>query len=261
MYKSLIIISIFMTNLLFSKIIEIEEVEDILSYSNNKSLVVIDVDTSIMELLQDLGSQKWLANEIQKNNGNYLNNLFSLWHKILLCSNVKSLEKKTPDVIHQLQKNNTPIIGLSSKSIEIGYRTHKQLKSLDIDFSIKPLSSSDIEINTTHAAKCLNNIIFCGFRNDEVKTFFSYLELADYSPEKIIFVGNDDNKFISMEKMAKKRKIPFLGLAYHKLDEISASFNPEVAKEQLKYLGKILPDKEAKKLVKIPLNDLTDNVE
>jgi len=257
MFKSLIIISIFMTNLLFSKIIEIEEIEDILIYSNKESLIVIDVDSSIMELRQDLGSQKWLENEIQKNKKVELNNLFSLWHKILLCSKAKSLEKKTPDIIHQLQKNNIQIIGLSRKNIEIGYQTHKQLKSLDIDFSIKPLFSSDIEIHTKYAAKCLDNIIFCGFKNDEVNTFFSFLDQICYYPKKIVFIGNDDQKLLSMKKRAKKQKIPFIGLAYHKIDEISADFDPEITKEQLKYFGKILPDKEAKKLRKLPLNELT----
>lgn len=243
----------------YGDIIESRDIRDLVKYSDNDTLVILDLNNVLMVTAQSLGSDQWAGYEINRlmekkqcSKAEVLETFVPTWHKILIASQVKPVENTTVGVIRRLQKSGVPLLGLTRRYIEMAYPTHQQLRSIDIDLARSTVHPHDIEIPGGHAAKFIEGIVFVGLKNEKGPTLLHFLDLIGYTPQKVLYIDDSMKNITSVAAAIESRGIPFTGIRYGYLDDQAHQFDPAIANKQWEHFNKVLPDHEAIKLLVCP---------
>ena len=240
-------------NFLFSQVLEIKDIDNLTDFVSKDTLVIFDLDNTLIETSQSLGSDQWFdysLQEIKKNNSNFkkaFEKMLLDYFAILHVTRMNLVEKNIPSIINKLQKNNY-VMGLTGRSLELSFCTKMQLQKHDIDFSKKSVSHKNLYfvINEEKDALFKHGILFCG-GCDKGICLFSVFSKINYKPKKIVFIDDKEQNLLAVKKYCEKEKIPFLGLRYNKLDKKVGDFKKEITDLQLDDLKKIISDSDAEK--------------
>ncbi|MFA6119038.1 MAG: DUF2608 domain-containing protein [Parachlamydiales bacterium] len=189
MKKCFFLFFILLISKTFSEIIEIKNISEISEYLLKADLVVFDLDNTIMENSQQLGSDQWFDYQINLNQKNGLNYQAALsktllqWYEIQAITKVNLVEKEVKRIIDLLQNKKIHLMGLTARNYDLAFSTIKQLDSLNIDFQKTSLSKKNI-INDEIYYR--NGILFAnGINKGQVlKNFFSKIK---FDPRSIVF--------------------------------------------------------------------------
>jgi hypothetical protein len=236
-----------------SNIIDINNIRDILPYINAQTLVVCDLDLTLIRLTQSLGCDRWFdryiveQNKIHNDIKKAVEITLDLYTKIQKLSKVRTVEESTTDIIRELHYKVDSMLALTARDNYLQDVTIQQLDSIGISFNhgkhtdiSEPLSQSD----TSYAHQ---GIIFCAGKNkgDCLEEYLSK-HLA-YTPKHILFIDDKIKHINAVKDMCDRLGIDFLGLHYthtHTEPEIDWS----IAKKQLEVFlenGDLISDEEA----------------
>lgn len=238
---------------LFCEVIETKHMEQILPYIDNETLVAFDIDNTLIIPKQMLGSDKWFSNTLNK----YLSEgclisealakILPVYMEIQNRTDVAVIEESVPYLIHNLQKQGVKIIGVTSRSSELAYKTYEQLASVDIHLD-KNSIESDLKLSTHFPLNYIKGILFTSQKH-KGECLFKLANELNHPIKKIVFV---DDKLIYLEQLEEicaYNRIPYVGFRYGGADEFVNSFNDEIALVQLKYFEHILSNDDADLLI------------
>jgi len=218
---------------------ESDNLSDIHNHTDKNTLVVFDIDDTIMTPKIWPGSSVWLEYEIgrmQKIGFKFEDALYlilPLYFSVhQFTEDMMTPLDNSPHLIKTLQKNNIKAMALTNRSMPMYEITLRELGFIGIDFTINSLYDQDLPLSITHKAKFSNGIIFCG-NNDKGELLFQFLEKIDFVPKKIIFIDDKLKNVTSVQKAVEKRGIEFVGIRFTQIDEIRKTFDPNEAKNQL----------------------------
>lgn len=258
MWRSFLFIALFFSSFFFdlqAKIIEVSKLEEVLPYVDHETLVVLDLDDTLIVPKQMLGGDCWFRSEMKRLQDNgfsmeeslakMLPDYFSLQHHL----EVLPVEVTTAQVVHQFQQKAHKVIGLTTRSSELAFRTMQQLRSIDIDLSLKSLSDTEHNLNTHFPHDYIQGILFTQ-GNHKGEVLQRLCQHINYQPKKVIFI-NDKHKYVmQLEETFSALKIPYLGFRYAACDQDIHRYDPKVAKVQHHYFGSILSNEDAAYLLK-----------
>ncbi|MBJ7449602.1 MAG: DUF2608 domain-containing protein [Parachlamydiales bacterium] len=247
-----------------AEIRECNDVAEVLTLADSETLVIFDIDNTLIEPTQVLGSDQWFNYMLQnrQNNGqayeSALKEIIPLWMQIQQVTEVKTCETSTTFVVEELQRKGIHTIGLTSRSIPMAYRTIDQLKSVGIEFTKTaphvhdfwvPLDQLQVFKAYNEPAYYLKGILFSGC-NDKGELLLQFFKLTGYLPSKVIFLDDKQNHLVAVEKKLRLKEFTnFTGLRYNVCDEQVKNFDCSIADIQLNYLKKILSDEHARALL------------
>ena len=242
--RTLFFLIAFLPSIALGEIYDSNTFETIFSHASPKTLVVLDINNTLMHTAQELGSDRWAKYVIEKkmreenlSKEEVMSSFVTEWEKILLTSEVLPVEPLIPQWIYTLQKNNIPMIGLTARNVEMAYCTVNQLRSIDIDLSQTSPHPVTLEIVGGYASKHVQGIIFVGLSNDKGETLRRFLNQINCKPEKI-FVVDDKKKNIESVQKAFEGICEVDGLHYHYFEKNAKPFNPEITDVQFKHYQK-----------------------
>jgi len=232
-----------------SNIIETTSITSLLDHiDHHETLVIFDIDNTILELPDGKGSPQWVMALIKHGQSLGLdytqayNIIKPVIHDIFMTTVVKPVEPETALIIAQLQQQNIHVIGLTARSTPTVNDTIKHLDSIAISLKSTGLSlKSPLEIAHLpfpNEIQYQEGILFCGF-NPKGSMLQTLLKSTAYTPEKIIFVDDQIKDLASVEKTAAEMKIPFIGFHYTHLAEKVHNF---VLDEETKHMIFQSPD-------------------
>ncbi len=231
------------------KILDTDKMEELMSHVDKDTLVVFDIDNTILSPAQELGTDQWfyyywnkhIEAGIEKNEA--LAKVLSLWSRIQLNTEVEAIEKQTPSIIRELQNNDVKVIGLTTRHITLAYCTLGQLNALNINMKNNPLLTTNLSLDTDYPSNYIEGVLFSGgsHKGEALKTLFKRL---GFEPKKIIFI-NDKEKYLH-EVAAIVDEVDYIGIRYGAVDDKVESFNAEIADVQLHYFNKILSNEDAR---------------
>ena len=249
--KIFIFLMLIFTNL-FGKVIEIKNIKEVKKEIKKYSLVIFDLDNTIMEPVQHLGSDQWFFHRIKHHEKNGLDFKESLertlheWYEIQAITKVKLVEKDIKNLIENLQKDNIAIMGLTTRDVDFSLAALKQLKSLDISLDKSSLHKQNIFFENGILYK--NGILFANGMN-KGHVLDQFFKKIDFLPKSVVFIDDKLKHLTEVENFCKKVDVKFLGFRYGYLDEKVKNFDKNIADIQHKKL-KILSNKEAKRKLK-----------
>jgi len=238
-----------------SEIIEIDHFEEIYPQIHTDTLIVLDIDNTLIEPCQTLGSDQWFYSQLHHyvlmgfDTTNALEKALSEWMSIQNVTKVKPVEENIPKIIRDLQSRNYRVIALTTRGLELSTRTIEQLKSVGIDLSITAPTKEDLFFMNGRGVLFRNGVLFTAATN-KATALFKLLHETKVDPKSIIYVNDKRSHFYPVEEFANHHQIPFIGLRYGFLDEKIRSLDRTLTDVQLKHFGKILSDDEAKEIMK-----------
>lgn len=233
---------------------EVMEYQSFAEHAQPKTLLITDIDNTLIAPAQELGSDPWFRKRLThyKNNGygeqEALEKALVEWEGVQNITTVQLVEKTIPQILHSLQEKKFIIIGLTTRSLNLANRTIQQLQSVDIDLNLTAPSRDDIFLTTPHPILFRKGILFTSGSHKGV-SLRKLLETLNYFPEKIVFINDKGSHLKPLEEECEKLGIEFIGLRYGYHDEKVKNFRPEIADVQFEKFSNILSDQEAENII------------
>ncbi len=148
---------------------------------------------------------------------------------------VEPVEKEIVDIIAKFQKDKIVVIGLTARSMPLEETTIRQLKSINIDFSVNCLAGNNEIIfkNLEHPCKYSNGILFVS-ENDKGKALTTYLDFLKHTPKKVIFADDKHKHAQRVDAACQAKNIESICIRYGFMDEEVKNYKlPEETKVKL----------------------------
>lgn len=246
---------IFVCSVLQAKIVDVFHVNELQSYvKDNDCLVIFDIDNTLMEPVQTIGSDQWFDKRIQKlcDQGCNIDQAFCKtydeWHKIQTVCDVKLVEKDTKQIFDGI-KEKFNAIALTTRGFQSSYNTITQLESLGIVFENKPYISEEVFFQNGKQNSIFSGVLFFKgilFTNNSHRgeALFKLLDMFGKKPKVIIFINDKRAHLEQVEETANKREVSFIGLRYGFTDEKVKNFDANLANISSINFGSFIKDKE-----------------
>lgn len=248
-------------------IIETHNIAKMLSHVNKNTLVLLDIDNTIIELTQTLGTPQWFSIYYQQKikegmtHEQAMKETVHIYVKVNHLSNAKPVDTKTAKIIKNLQKKGITILGLTSRDDSLFETTIKHLSFAEVDFNTGKFKNFATKLTSGDRSKVQNGIIFTGGQN-KGDCLIDFLSKVQWYPKKVLFVDDQLKNIKEVHQGLKKVNIPFKGIRYSFLDEKLKNINHHIPAIQLECLAKsnkLLSDEEALLILKkLPTATLAD---
>lgn len=234
---------------------EIKKMHQALENVGTQTLVVFDIDNTILQAAQTLGSVQWhdaRMAELQKiglskEESNEI--ATKEWIQIAMVSKSELVEEETSFYIQDLQRDGIDTVALTARSLPIKEKTLQTLPEFGIHFEDSwGIFTKLLGVPGSGYEK---GIIFVG-NNSKGGVLKSFLTQNHVSPKAVRFIDDKRKYLESVGEEMDKAGIPFIGYRYGGADERVKNYNPKIAQVQYDTFfksGILLSDDKAKKLI------------
>lgn len=220
------------------KIVESNKIVDLLDYVDEETLVLLDIDNTLIESMQHVGSVAWFSYMLDKleNTGldtkEAINRIYPVWLELQYAVQVRTVEKDTASVVKQLHNQGIKTMGLTARGFDLGKRTVEQLNSVEIFIENNTIYHKKVELDTLSGF--VDGILFMNPEGDKGERLFQFLDKINFSLKKVVFV--DDSPFFidGVKSFFVEKKIPFIGIRYGGADARLKTFSPAHADDELR---------------------------
>lgn len=226
-----------------SQIIEIQNFEEIISHINQDSIVLLDIDDTLLIPKQMLGSDEWFTAQLKRNRETMsveevLDRTVAQWELIRHITEMDIVEPGTKEIVELLQQSGCPVMGLTTQGFTLSRKTVRHLQDQKIFLEKAAPSSSDVYFTQKRKGSDYqegvlyrHGILFTS-GTDKGDAFFTLCERLGYIPKSIVFINDKATHLKEIEAAATQRGIPFIGLRYGYSDEKKSLFQSEIADHQ-----------------------------
>lgn len=242
---------------------ETSQFEEILTHVDENTLVLLDIDDTILIAPQMLGTDAWLNHQIRERTKDgvdpaeaFTKSLLE-WQAIRYITEMELVEPDTGDIIRQLQAKGGHVIGITMQGVALADRTSHHLHIHHIDLSKNAISEEP------HCFKLgrrnlfyLDGILYTQ-GTSKANGLFTLCDKMGYVPKRIVLIDDRESHVQDVEQAAEKRGIEFIGLRYAFSDARKNAFCPHVAHVQYKHstFHRLLTDEEARKIIEKELQE------
>ncbi len=268
MFKKIFSVPIFLLFALFTsttasaKFLETNRFSDILPEIDQETLVLVDIDETILTMPGSLGTTAcWdhfieVLSRLNFDKKNWFPALTPTIYKITRTLPAVAVEPDAASVIRSLQERGITVWSLTGRDKEAPWDRHSstltrnQLNSLGVDFEKSALPAG-VLFNTAVPPK--NYAYGIIFTNQTLKgpVLVEFLTAIQYRPKKIVMIDDLHEQLVSLHEELDKAGIPVVCVHYKRLKEREENLDPMIVNIQLQELmksNKIISDEEAKQM-------------
>jgi hypothetical protein len=237
-----------------AEIIEVNSFDEITKYVADDTLVILDIDDTLLIPVQTLGTDVWFCDRHARHKATLppeeaLDRALAEWEGIRHLTEVKLVEPSTNEVVAELQKTNV-VMGLTTQGLALATRTEQQLKKLGIDLRRSAPSQEDYYFINQHGVLYRAGILFTS-GTPKGPALMKLLNQMDYHPKRVVFINDKKTHLADVEKSMDEAGIEFIGLRYGFSDDRVKNYNYLIAEIQWteSSFDHILSDEEAAKQI------------
>ncbi len=238
----------------YGEIVEINQMDQVYNYLKPNTLVIFDIDNTIIEPVQTLGSDQWFGHRISHWSDQGLEpdeaveKALSEWMAVQNITKVKLVEPETARIIKHLQDRGFTVMGLTTRGLGMSTRTNEQLKSVGVHLETTAPTKDDVFFMNERGVLMRGGTLFTA-NTHKGEALFKFLDKINVEPKMILFINDKRSHIVPMKETASKRGVPFIGLRYNYLDEKVKNLNAELTDIQFEHFGRILSDEEAAEIL------------
>lgn len=238
-----------------AEIFEADHMDQVYNYIKPNTLVIFDIDNTLIEPVQSVGSDQWFRHRIAYwidhgyDTEAALEKALANWMAVQNITKVTLCEPNIAKIINHLQDRGFTVMGLTTRGLGMSTRTNQQLETVGINLSATAPTRDDVFFMNKRGVLFRGGTLFTA-NTHKGKALFKLLDQLDYTPKMILFVNDKRSHIVPVEESAAKRNIPFIGIRYGRTDEKVRQFDTELADFQFEHFGHILSDDEADQLLK-----------
>ena len=217
------------TNYSWTSIQTISKLREVLNYLNpgKRSLVIFDIDNTLLTTKTDLGSDHWLCDHLKR--GYSFPELSELYFHINNRMDLVPTEPDLIETIQEIEQNCDHVICLTARSGNIIDQTLLQLKRNNLNFHVPEINYDDLVLpDQSHYH---DGVLFCcNHSKGDILNLF--LTATHYQPEQIILI---DDKLYNLDAVLKTvpASINFTGLHYTGINYKINQFDPQQTQGEL----------------------------
>lgn len=231
-----------------ANIYEIKSLNDILKYCIKDSLVIFDIDNTLIKPANEaaLGSDQWFSALLAYSLKLITEPMeakqlaITIRNAVYRIIQMEKVEPVIAKIIKKLRQNNIPYIALTARGPSIITTTQKQLQDLDIGFTQHALREDCLDVPDFKFEK---GIIYCGGKDKGLALTY-YFNKFKFVANNIIMVDDSIKNLISVSNVLLNQEISFNGLRYNFLDSYIAQFDMKKAVLQLSKVKHLMSDDE-----------------
>lgn len=240
---------------LHSAIIEVEHFQEVPLHVKKETLVIFDIDDTLLIPVQMLGCDEWYLHRLKQGQRAGLSahaafeKALNEWEAIRFLTKMEIVEPESDKIVHSLQDQNYCVMGLTTQGLALATKTVQQLKENRFDLSLTAPSKEDHYFSIGgHGVLYRRGILFTS-GTSKGESLFALLDKLEIKPERIVFLNDKASHIKDIEQVAEKRGVEFLGLRYAYSDSRKKAFSPEIADFEWDHslVSHLLSDEEAKK--------------
>lgn len=254
MKRFLLVLLLLFTIQIHCEIFEIQHFQEIYSFLTPDTLIILDIDDTLLNTKQMLGSDEWFKLRICQHQKNGLTShesfekTISEWEAIRHLTQMELVEPGIDKIIQDLQNEGFLVMCLTTQGLALATCTWRQLLEAQIDLTHTPPCRDDCYFKVDgHGNLYRAGILFTSGCH-KGHSLFGLLDIIGYTPQRILFVNDKKSHLIPVEEIARDRGIDFIGLRYGFSDARKAAFCEEIANYQFMYstFSRLITDEEAK---------------
>lgn len=237
-------------------IVETNTFSDVKKYLEDDVLIILDIDNTLIEPTQGLGSDQWAWSRVKALSAKGVPEpeafaqTMEEWREIHARTGVRSLESMTPEIIQDLQAKGYPMMALTTRAPEDAAITSRELHEVGIDLARTSVLDHSLELSLKRKAQFKEGILFISLDNKKGVALKEFLNKIGYHPKKLIFVDDKLSHIKDVEAACDSLDINYVGIRYAAADEHVKAFDPQIAELQRFFLHHILSDEDAALLKK-----------
>ncbi len=234
-----------------AKVFESKKMEDALSHVTPDTLLILDVDNTLIESAQMLGGDRWYYYSVDKfkkaglSEKEATDKAMKTWFDLQKVTKVTAVEPKTPELVTVLQDKGVKVMLLTARSIEEAPTLYDQLSSVGIDIAKSPPSTKQYFFASSRYYKGML-LVNVNNKGDVLKLF---LAKAKVKPAKAVFIDDKKKNVESVDQALASMGIECDCIRYGFLDEKVKKFDPAIADVEYEFFGKILDDASARAIL------------
>ncbi|MEY3183111.1 MAG: hypothetical protein RLZ35_1096 [Pseudomonadota bacterium] len=238
-------------------ILEIQHIEDILHHVDKDTLLVFDLDNTLIEPHQTLGSDQWFNHHVTQTKQQFgtdkslgLSKAVNDYNAVQHRSEVRLVDPKVNTLFKQLRDKDIKILGLTSRGASLREPTVRQLASVGLSFE-SPWNDHDYYYplqSAKHGGNAHAGIVLTAGAH-KGDCLLEYLDHLEYTPTRVVFVDDRAEHLERVKASLVARGIHFIGFRYTYLDHKVKHFDPNIAAIQFEYLHKIISDEDARAIL------------
>ena len=245
-----------------AEIIETNEIDKVLEYANQDSLVFFNITGTLYQPSNALSDNQWRiyfskrVKELVADPQAAQALVDQTKNLIVQKIPKKTVEEKVPHLIADLQARKIVVLGLTQKQASTSYAdnfafiTQNHLVKLGISLE-KSLSYLKRDQKSGEESYTFAYGILFANKNPEGAVLAEFLKTVDPKPSAVIAVDNSRSSLENIQQALEAAGMKFIGLRYGRADAATAHFDATLGTiEFLTFVkeGKILSDAEAAEL-------------
>jgi FMN phosphatase YigB (HAD superfamily) len=228
--------------------VETKRLSDITNYLEDKILVIVDIDNTLIEPSQQLGSDQWAFSRVVELKKSGLSDQVAFsqalaeWRFIHSFTRVQTPEITTAALIHDLQARGYALMGLTTRFPEDAPMTQRELRDVNIDLSRSSVTKDAVDIPLKPPVQFAGGILFVTLLNKKGEALKAFLSEIDFHPKKILFIDDKLSHVKDVEEACLSMGIDYIGIRYGGSDARVAAYDHQMAEIQRLFLYHFLSD-------------------
>ncbi|HJM68665.1 MAG TPA: DUF2608 domain-containing protein [Candidatus Babeliales bacterium] len=221
-----------------SQIIETNNLEDILGHVTKNSVVLFDLDNTLVQPKNTyVGSDPWFTELFKKEKD--VNLALADYCLGLILVELQPVANNTIKVLNKIKKSGVPTIGFTARNFYISSITIEYLKDIGITFNGPGIPKHKFVYysHKDHPSIYQDGIFFCGPNEKEAVVPFFIKEFPQ-KPNKIVFVDDKLKNLETVKKIVDKMGLDFVGFRYGACDEYTKKFDSKKTTKEFERLKK-----------------------
>ena len=249
-----LLLTLLWTATLPADIYETHNMSELYEHLTPGMLVVFDIDNTLIEPVQELGSNQWFEKRISEyqsygyNSHDALQKALKEWTAIQSITLVKLVEPGIDGIVQDLQEKEYTVMGLTTRGLSMSTRTVEQLETVNVDLSKTAPTQEEIFFMNKRGVLFRGGTLFTA-ASHKGEALRKLLDAAGYQPTSVMFINDKYSHLVPVEEYCSQYGIPFVGIRYGYTDEKVKNFRKQIAEVQFYHFGHILSDEAAERIL------------
>jgi hypothetical protein len=225
---------------------------EVLPHVDANTLVVLDLDHTLVRTKNSFGSTAWYYHERQANKDRGLSTednfdqLYPLWIKAQQYVELEPVSPEVYSVLAEMKAKAAGVMAMTAREPVVSLLTLEQLSDINIDFTDSPLTKVAFNFQAQYPTGFHNGVLFSG-RNPKGEIFSGVMVQAKEALKalgpinKIVFIDDREDNIATMAQAASSAGLEYVGMRLALDDAIKVNFDERIANKQQEFLGEVLP--------------------
>jgi hypothetical protein len=223
-----------------SDVREIMQMADALASVGPETLVVLDIDNTMIEPVGMLGSDQWFYHLLARAKAEGVDDdvalarVMDLWNDVQVDLEVKSVEASTPALLRALAERGVAMMALTARTHTSAASTTRQLASAGLDLGPRPKGWPAITALAGLDDTVIDGpIIYVGEKSSKGEVLVAFLRAANLTSKTIVFVDDKPKHADSVARALTAAGIAHTSYRYGAADARVQAFDPDAAAAEL----------------------------